>query len=145
MSDLQASKARLEAEQTKVVGQIQEIRLAAKNYSLRCQATREPQDQKEGERRRQRIAELQKSLMDVQEKLGAVNRTLRAAKPSQVAHSRERVRRELEARHADFLAMFHIVARDSLDPRQFSALEDGAKALLRDAEEMGIEEEANSP
>jgi hypothetical protein len=36
--------------------------------------------------------------------------------------------------------MFYQISRDSLDPRQFRALEDGAKALLKEASEMGIEE-----
>jgi hypothetical protein len=36
--------------------------------------------------------------------------------------------------------MFWQISKDSLDPRQFKALEDGARALLRTAEEMGIEE-----
>jgi chromosome segregation ATPase len=137
LPELQSSKARLEAEQTKLVEEIQRIRLEAKNYSLHCQATREPQDQKESERRRQRIATLQADLMRAQAELGEVNRSLRAQKPSQVAHSRERARQQLEQRYNDFLATFHQIARDSLDPRQFAALEDGARALLREAERDG--------
>jgi hypothetical protein len=139
-SELQRTKAQFEAEQTGIVAQIQAIRIAARDYSLRCQTTREPQDQKESEHRRQRIAELQSSLMRVQAQLGEVNRSLRRQKPSQVAQGRARARKEFEARQNDFLAMFHQIARDSLDPRQFRALEDGARALLREAAQMGIEQ-----
>jgi hypothetical protein len=78
----------------------------------------------------------------VQAELGEVNRSLRAQKPSQIADRRARARQELEAHQADFLAMFHMVARDSLHPQQFAALEDGAKMLLVQAREMGIEEPA---
>jgi hypothetical protein len=35
--------------------------------------------------------------------------------------------------------MFHQICRDSLHPKQFRAFEDGAKALLQEAREMGIE------
>jgi hypothetical protein len=142
---LQQSKSRLESEQARIIEQIQAVRHEAKNYSLRVQTTHEPQDQKEAERRRQRIAELQNSLLDVQSRLGAVNRSLRAAKSSQATRRRERARQQLESRHNDFLAMFYQVARNSLDPRQVKALESGARALLRDAEEMRIEVGANSP
>jgi hypothetical protein len=104
---------------------------------LRVQQTREAQDPKEAERRRQRIGELQAALMKVQAELGEVNRSLRAQKPSQVVERRTRARREFEQRQADYLAMFYQIARDSLDPRQFAALEDGARALLREAERNG--------
>jgi hypothetical protein len=143
--ELQRSKASLEAEQTQIVEQIQTIRREGRDYSLRVQSTHEVQDQKEGERRRERIAELQSALMRVQAELGEVNRSIRARKPSQLVHSRERARKQLEERHVDFLAMFHRVASDSLDPRQVKAFEDAAKELLRTAEEMGIDDqEANS-
>jgi hypothetical protein len=36
--------------------------------------------------------------------------------------------------------VFWQISRDALHPKQFKALEDGAKALLRDAEQMGITE-----
>jgi hypothetical protein len=94
MPDLQRSKPELEAQQTAIVKQIQEPRLEARNYSLRCQQTHEVQDQKEALRRRNRIATLQTNLMKVQAELGEVNRSIRAQKPSsQIAQGRERARR----------------------------------------------------
>jgi hypothetical protein len=139
---LQQSKSRLESEQARIIEQIQAVRHEARDYSLRCQATREPQDQKESERRRGRIAELQSSLMSVQAELGQINRNLRSQKPAQLAEARARARRELEEKRNDFLEAFWQIARDSLDPRQFRALESGARAFLRKAHEMGIEEPA---
>jgi hypothetical protein len=54
-------------------------------------------------RQRQRIAELQASLMKAQAELGEVNRCIRTQKSSsQLAHSRERARQQLEQRHNDF-------------------------------------------
>jgi hypothetical protein len=92
--------------------------------------------------RRRRIAELQSSLMRVQAQLGEVNRSLRAQKPSQIADRRARAREQCEQLHNDFLAMFYQVTRDSLDPRQVKTLESGARALLNEAHEMGIDEPA---
>jgi hypothetical protein len=42
MSELQKTKAHLEAEQAKIIERIQAIRLAARDESLRAQQTREP-------------------------------------------------------------------------------------------------------
>jgi hypothetical protein len=139
-TELQRSKAHLEAEQTRIVAAIQDVRREARDYSLKVQTTHEAQDQRESERRRERIAELQAALMRVQGELGETNRTIRSQKPSQIADTRERARRELEERHVDFLAMFHRVASDSLDPRQVKAFEDAARWLLKEAHEMGIDE-----
>jgi hypothetical protein len=76
----------------------------------------------------------------IRTEIGATNKEIRSQKPSQLADSRARARRESEKRENDFLAMFYMVAKDSLDPRQVAALESGAKALLKEAEQMGIED-----
>jgi hypothetical protein len=41
--------------------------------------------------------------------------------------------------------MFWQICRDSLHPKQFAALESGVKALLKGAEQMGIDEVEASP
>ena len=83
-------------EQAAIVEKIQFIRREGRDYNLRCQASHEMQDTKEGERRRQRIATLQADLMQVQAQLGDVNRSIRAQKPSQVVERRTRARKELK-------------------------------------------------
>jgi hypothetical protein len=136
MPELQRSRAQLESEQAGIVSEIQTIRKEARDYNLRCQASHEPQDVKQAQRRRERISELQSALMDVQGRLGEVNRGLRAQKPSQIAGGRVRARQEAERRENDFLNMFYQICKDSLHPKQFEALQDGAKALLREAERI---------
>jgi hypothetical protein len=139
MSELQSTKAQLENNQARIVGEIQTIRREARDYSLRVGQSHEVQDPKEAERRRAKIAQLQGALMGVQSQLAEVNRALRANKPSQLAHARSLRRQEQDRRQSDFLAMFLQIARDSLDPRQFAALEAGARALLQEAERMEVD------
>ena len=133
-------KARLESQQAEIIEQIQLIRRTARDESLRAQQTREPLDDKEAIRRRERIAQLHASLMTVQGELGETNRTIRSRKTGQITEGRARARREMEERHNDFLVMFHRVASDSLDPRQVKVFEDAARALLKEADRMGIVE-----
>ena len=92
MAELHSSKSRLESEQTSILTEIQSVRREARDYNLRVQTTHEVQDQKAALRRRERIATLQGNLMKVQAELGEVNRSIRAQKPSQLAHSRESAR-----------------------------------------------------
>jgi hypothetical protein len=98
---LQQSKSRLQSEQARIVEEIESVRREGRDYGLRAQSTHEVQDPKEGERRCQRIATLQASLLEVQSQLGETNRAIRSQKPSQIVNGQERARRELEERHFD--------------------------------------------
>jgi hypothetical protein len=44
-----------------------------------------------------------------------------------------------EQRQTVYLAAFYQIAKGSLNPRQFGALEAGARALLREAERMEVD------
>ena len=109
--------------------------------NIKAQATRTPIATSEIMHVENKRRELAGELLKIQTEIGATNKEIRPQKPtSQVIQGRIRARKEAEERENDFLVMFYMVAKDSLDPRQVAALESGAKALLKDAEQMGIDE-----
>jgi len=131
--------ARLTREHERVTEALRDLKRDWATKNVRAQATRTPIATSEVTHVENRRRELAGELLRIQTAIGATNKEIRSQKPSRLANSRERARRELEQRHFDFLTMFHMVVRDSVDPRQFRAFEDGAKALLEEAREMGIE------
>ena len=80
---------------------------------------------------RETTARLQSEALVVQQKIGETNRRLRAlrANTNRQCNRRER---EREEREQLFLSCFFTLVRDSVDPRQFKAFEEGAHKLAID-------------
>jgi hypothetical protein len=116
------------------------VRQAARDASLAAQATRTPISQANINKWQRDIRDYQSRLISIQSELGQTNKALRSLKASRKAPPNTSGNREgkpaAAASNDDFLCCFHQIARDSLDPRQFAALEEGAKALVRDFRRM---------
>jgi hypothetical protein len=114
------------------------VRATARDASLAAQATRTPVAQANIDKWQRDIRDYQSRLMSIQGELGQTNKALRELKARQnSAHRRDgNGGCGPNAAHDDFLCCFHQIARDSLDPRQFAALEEGAKALVHDFRRM---------
>jgi hypothetical protein len=153
LAQLQHDKASLEREHTGIVEAIHQLRARARQRSLEASSTRQPLPESEIKFWQEGIKEQQTKLMETQGKLGAINKAIRAASPARQLKTLGQLplppksARKVEAvpieqvNGADvYLACFHQIARDSLDPRQFAALEDGARALARDYQQMHREE-----
>jgi hypothetical protein len=147
LSALQQQKAALESEHASLVEAIHELRARARRRSLEASSTRQPLPESEIKFWQAGIKEHQEKLMAVQSELGSVNKAIRAASPArqlktlgQLPQEPKPVRKveaapinKEQVNSADlFLACFHQIVRDSIDPRQFAAFETGAKALQDD-------------
>jgi hypothetical protein len=149
LSKLQHDKASLEREHTSIVEAIHQLRARARQRSLEASSTRQPLPESEIKFWQAGIKEHQDKLMAVQSELGTINKAIRSASPARPLKTLGQLplppksARKTEptpieqVNGADvYLACFHQIARDSLDPRQFAALEDGARALARDYQQM---------
>ena len=141
VGSLQHERSVLERERASIVDHIHDLRARARQKSLEAAATRTPISRSEIDFWQTGIAKAQAELMATQAKIKEVNKRIRAstealaseAPPPVTRMTHSTVRR---SSHDDFLACFHTIAKDSLDPRQFEALESGARSLLRDYQQM---------
>jgi hypothetical protein len=141
LAELQHTKSVLEREHASIVASIHELRQRARQKSIEAAATRTPLPESEIQYWKTNIAKNQSELMETQSKLASVNRAIREVQADQPAKgSRGRDRSTQENNNDDgenvFLSCFHTICRDSLDPRQFAALEAGARALQDDYQRM---------
>ena len=150
----------LERERDSIIAAIHELRQRARQKSLEAESTRQPLPASEIKFWQNGIAKHQADLMAVQQKIGAVNKLLKKARndePRQARHSQTNSvsgngqhngvlnNSRTHSQRPDeglYLSCFHTIASDSLDPRQFAALEDGARALAADYQRMNAADTA---
>ena len=149
----------LERERDLIIAAIHELRQRARQKSLEAASTRQPLSPAEIKFWKDGMATHQADLMSVQQKIGAVNKLLKKARndePRQARHSQtnsvsgngqhnggpnnSQTHSQQPAEDL-YLSCFHVICRDSLDPRQFAALEDGARSLAADYQRMHSQEE----
>ena len=147
----------LERERDSIIAAIHELRQRARQKSLEAEATHQPLPAAEIKFWQNGIATHQAELMSVQQKIGAVNKQLKKARKDEPRPSRHSQTNNVSGNgqhngflnnsqtHSQrpdedlFLSCFHTIARGSLDPRQFAALEDGARSLATDYQRMNTE------
>jgi hypothetical protein len=143
LSELQSAKAALEKERDTIVAEIHQLRQRAKQKSLEASATRTPLAETEIAFWRDGIAACQRRLMEVQGRLGEINKALRTAMPPRESPAVPVTRIEpstLRGPSSQFYEFFHQIAKDSLDPRQFATLEKDARQLAADYRRMNNSE-----
>jgi hypothetical protein len=140
LSELQAKKAEFEGRHRQTLEAIGSLRQRARSKALGAEATRQPLSQSEIDFWQSGIREKQAELMRIQSELGETNKALKACRDrTGKAHQAPRPngdRADEETKRIRYLEFFHQICRDSLDPRQFAALEGGAHGLMRDYAQM---------
>ena len=140
IAQLQAERAKLETEHTNLLTAIRDLRQRAREKSLIAADTRTPLAQSEIAHWQRGIREHQTKLMSAQSRIGVVNKRLREQHAASNNGSRTREKKPPplieEQDHALYLSCFFQIARDSLDPRLFAAIECDAQALAKDYQRM---------
>jgi hypothetical protein len=125
--ELRHSLSVYERELAVITEQLREVRKEAREESVTASACRQGVDAAKIKHWRDTTSRLQTEALAVQGKIGETNRMLRALRAGTGQHrQREKTREE---REQVFLSCFYTVVRDSVDPRQFQAFEDGAHQL----------------
>jgi hypothetical protein len=137
LAELQHELSIYERERDSIVSAIHELRARARKKSIEAAATRSLLPETEIAFWRDGIARHQAELMATQARIAATNKALRQARAANSNKPPSRDGRRGCGGDGDvFLACFHTIAKDSLDPRQFQALEEGARALEADYQQM---------
>jgi hypothetical protein len=124
----------LQREHTSIVGSIHELRQRAREKSIQAADTRTPLPQADIDFWQAKIKASQLELMQIQERIGAVNRSIRASRAStndRVASERRRQKERSESETL-YLSCFRQIAQSTLDPRLYAAIERDAKQLAAD-------------
>jgi hypothetical protein len=139
LSLLQSRRDTLANEHARTLAALCAARATARDASLAAQTTRTPIAQANIDKWQRDIRDYQSRLMSIQGELGQTNKAIRALKARRNSAYRRGVNEKVgpvSLAHDDYLCCFHQIASDSLDPRQFAALEEGAKALVHDFRRM---------
>jgi hypothetical protein len=134
---LEGELCALEKERTKIVEAIHGLRRRARDAPIVAAQTHASLNPQEISFWQKGIADNQRQLLELQAGIGALKKELRTLRKNPAISLRSSGNMEACLDHEGiYLSCFHQVARDSLDPRLFAALQKDAKTLAADHRRM---------